>query len=254
MQQRRVFGKFIHRYEVLDSTNLEAWRLCRQNRGAEGTMVLAQYQTHGRGQANTHWESEAGKNLCVSAILEPLFLPPDRQFQLNKVISLAVRDAVRQMLPGHQVPIKWPNDIYVGTKKIAGILIENAIMGDRLSQSIAGIGININQRNFDPSLPNPVSIARITGRDAHPGICLDYLCAALDKWYGLLKSSREAELDRHYLDALLGLGERRRFLAGGEEILASIFGVDRHGKLVLHFDHGQEKAFDMKEISFIIGE
>jgi BirA family biotin operon repressor/biotin-[acetyl-CoA-carboxylase] ligase len=253
MQYRRIFGKNVHHFQLLDSTNLEAWRMVRQGQGMEGTIIRADYQARGRGQGNTQWESQAGMNLCVSAILEPTFLPPDKQFLLNKALSLAVRDTVARLLPGIAVSVKWPNDIYAGTEKIAGMLIENAIQGSKLGHSIAGIGINVNQLHFAPLLPNPVSVARITGRMANLDHCLEFLLLALEHWYGILRSGNTEVLDQSYLDSLLGFGEKRQFLSNGQRFYATITGISRHGKLLLQMENGRQDEFDLKEVEFLYG-
>lgn len=251
MRSRQLFGKDNRYFPVLDSTNREAWRMLQQGSAEEGTVVVADFQTHGRGQGDTHWESENGKNLCVSAILKPSFLPPDQQFYLNKAIALAVAEAVRHTLPGRRVRIKWPNDIYVENDKIAGILIENAIIGSRLAHSIAGIGINVNQLRFDPQIPNAVSVAQLTGKTEDPQNCLDRICKALDHWYALLASKQNGQIDKAYLEILFGLGERRPFHRRGERFYATIIGLTREGRLVLQLDGGSQESFDMKEVGFL---
>ncbi|MFO7998531.1 MAG: biotin--[acetyl-CoA-carboxylase] ligase [Bacteroidales bacterium] len=247
----KLFGHQLLYFPEIDSTNREAWRMVQKGDLEEGTIVRAGFQSLGRGQGSTRWESEKGKNLCVSVVIKPVFLSPDKQFYLNKAIALSVREAVKGLLPDASVMIKWPNDVYIGNRKVAGILIENAIRGSRLEHSIAGIGININQRRFDPTLPNPVSIAQVAGRDQDIEKCLDHLCSSLDHWYGLLASADREGLNLAYLEALLGYGEKRTYLSRGHQFKARVAGISPHGKLILDMEGGRQLEFDMKEVSML---
>jgi BirA family biotin operon repressor/biotin-[acetyl-CoA-carboxylase] ligase len=123
---------------------------------ADEHFLRAGFQTAGRGQTGNGWESEAGKNLLCSILLPPR----ENLFELNIVVAVAV-----QRMLGEAFTIKWPNDIYWQDKKVAGILIENAILGNAIKYSIAGIGLNVNQTEFVSDAPNPVSLKQITGKD-----------------------------------------------------------------------------------------
>jgi BirA family biotin operon repressor/biotin-[acetyl-CoA-carboxylase] ligase len=120
----------IIRVEQLDSTNLHALQLIKDTNPSGGTVVMALNQTEGRGQQTNAWESESSKNLTISLILRPDFIKAQDQFQISMIISLGVRDYLSAY--SESVSVKWPNDIYVGDKKIAGILIEHSIMGASL--------------------------------------------------------------------------------------------------------------------------
>jgi len=120
--------------------------------------IYTGFQTAGRGQTGNGWESQKGKNLLCSILLPPTEMP----FMLNVAVSVAVHRAISE-IGINDVTIKWPNDIYWKDKKIAGILIENAIIGNKIVHSIAGIGLNINQTEWLSNAPNPVSLTQITG-------------------------------------------------------------------------------------------
>ncbi|MFI5220658.1 MAG: biotin--[acetyl-CoA-carboxylase] ligase, partial [Bacteroidia bacterium] len=130
-----TIGKYIIRLETVDSTNNYAAALISKSKPAEGTAIMADFQDYGRGQRETIWESENGKNLLVSFILYPQIDTAD-YFLLNECFSLAVREVIED-ITGLDVKIKWPNDILVNNKKIAGILIENSIRGNTILYSIA---------------------------------------------------------------------------------------------------------------------
>ncbi len=130
--------------------------------------IRAGYQTAGRGQAGNGWESEADKNLLCSILLPPR----ETLFELNMIVAVAVCRTAQAVLQrsglssvSEAVSIKWPNDIYWQDKKVAGILVENAIIGGEVKYSIAGIGLNVNQTEWHSDAPNPVSLRQITGRE-----------------------------------------------------------------------------------------
>ena len=141
-------------FKSLDSTNEEARRHISD---IDNLSVLsALEQTDGRGQRGNIWTSNAGENLMFSIVLKSPFLMAEDHFALNEIAALSVADFLSTY--GIKAEIKWPNDIYVGEKKICGILIENSFRGKTISTSIIGIGLNINQRNFNVNLPNPTSM------------------------------------------------------------------------------------------------
>ena len=144
-----------------DSTSNYLNRLSIEENLKEFTVVMANFQTAGKGQRGNSWESEAGKNLMFSILMYPEFLEARKQFLLSQAISLAIKEELDTFSDGFS--IKWPNDIYWYKKKICGMLIENDLMGNSIKKSIAGIGVNINQEQFHSSAPNPVSLWQITG-------------------------------------------------------------------------------------------
>lgn len=145
--------------DICGSTNAELGR-----EAAHGEAVMALTQTTGRGQRGNSWEAEPGLNVTLSVMLRPKELPASRQFEVSEAVCLAVADVVAQ-LGIKDVKVKWPNDVYVGDRKIAGILIENALgAGGMLARSIAGIGLNVNQTEFRSPAPNPVSLRQLTGQ------------------------------------------------------------------------------------------
>jgi len=162
MNKNREIPKLIHFSEV-DSTNKTLKIISENEELPSGSIVTADFQTAGRGQAGNSWESEKGKNLTFSIFFRPVCIPANMAFVISEMISLCVKRTLDMYLP--DVTVKWPNDIYFKNKKIAGILIENSIQQGKISQSIAGIGINVNQPEFRSNTPNPVSMAQIANRE-----------------------------------------------------------------------------------------
>ncbi|MFA7115754.1 MAG: biotin--[acetyl-CoA-carboxylase] ligase [Bacteroidales bacterium] len=141
-------------YKSIDSTNLEAERNLSVTN--DFSVLAAEFQTAGRGQRGNHWESAEGENLTFSIVLKPKGLKAVNQFVISEVVSVGICDYLKNY--EIEAQIKWPNDIYVGNKKICGILIENKIFTDRLAASIVGIGLNLNQTEFISDARNPTSL------------------------------------------------------------------------------------------------
>ena len=238
------------RLEQTDSTNMYLLRLMETERPEEGTVISAGYQTAGRGAESNAWESEAGKNLTFSFVLYPDFLAAEAQFTLNKFISLGITDYLRNIVD-KPVSIKWPNDIYIGNKKIAGILIQNGIQGNRFQFAVIGIGLNVNQDVFAGDAPNPVSIRMITGRSHDLDLVLDVLCGTIDKRYRQLINGEIPAIDRDYLGLLYRYGEKALYEINGKKVEARITGVSKYGRLQLEVPSQRIIECDMKEVVFI---
>ena len=195
-----------------DSTNEEAKR--RISDIDNLSVVSALEQTSGRGQRGNQWYSAPGQNLLFSIVLKSPSLIAKNHFALNEMAALSVTDFLSAY--GIKAEIKWPNDIYVGEKKICGILIENSFLGNAISSSIIGIGLNINQRNFNVSLPNPTSLVLCSAQDEPLDIdrCLcrfmDIFTSYHDRF--LTSDSDLTPLRQHYLDALWRSGKLSRFI------------------------------------------
>lgn len=185
-----IIGSKIEKHDILPSTNEYATQLLAQEDVIEGTVIVAKYQTAGKGQGLHTWDSDDGKNLLFSIILYPDRVLPEDQIFITMAVSLGVCDFLNDFFKGSQ--IKAPNDIYYNNHKIAGILIENTIVEGIINSCVVGIGLNVNQTTFPSNLPNPISIANITGREQNTEDCLNKLLVCLDKRYKeLLYGDRE---------------------------------------------------------------
>ncbi len=226
-------------------------------------VVWTTWQSAGRGQAGNSWESEAGKNVLFSMRLRRPAVELTKSFALTGVVSLAVWEVVKALLPDEAVTIKWPNDIYVADKKICGILIETQITDKQIDEAIVGIGLNINQTEWQGGAPNPTSVKAITGRETNIYEVSASLECAIKEKLNLLENREE--LKRKYLAALYRF-EQKAFYAEREvsvtpsKILtckaenafeARIIDVTEQGQLVLQ--RGEEiKKYHFKEIQFIV--
>jgi len=240
----------ILKFNTLSSTNTYAEEILASGQPPEGTVIVADMQTNGQGAGHNTWESEAGKNLLATIILYPDFLPADKQFLLNKCISLAVLKCIKYFAHDNDTSIKWPNDIYVGNKKIGGILIKNTISGQALQNCIVGIGLNINQEYFDKLLPNPVSLLQIIGHETNLDEILAVLYGFVEEEYVKLATGKMDVLDSEYLQNLKFYNQPAKFKAGRFTLEGVICGVSEFGKLKVNVE-GKIREFDLKEIEFL---
>ena len=214
-----------HFLEETTSTNDEA----RNPRYEHGDAICAERQTAGRGQRGHTWSSEEGRNLMFSLVWEPRFLPVSEQFLLSEAVALALTDLFGGY--GIDARIKWTNDIYAGDRKLVGILIEHNLTGDRLSRTIVGIGVNVNQTRFDPSLPNPSSMRLETG----------------------CEYDRQEVLQADYRRRMYRLGERHRYrYPDGRTVEAVLRGVRPSGELLVELPDGRTEGYLFREIEFVI--
>jgi len=237
----------IYRLQTTTSTNDDA----RDPKYRHGDIVRTEHQTAGRGQRGHAWSSPAGENLLFSVVLEPVFLATNEQFLLSQTVALALTDLFGAY--GIDTRIKWTNDIYAGDRKLVGILIEHALSGDRLARTIAGIGINVNQQTFDPALPNPVSMALLTGRRFDRDEVLDRFAAALEARYALLEQGERERIADDYRRRMYRLGCSQRFrLPDGETFTGIVRGVARDGALRVEHPDGTERSYLFRQIEFVV--
>ncbi len=243
-------GKNLIDLEKVDSTNNHAKNLLLKEKPAEGTLIVAKEQYSGRGQMGNEWKTESGSNLTLSIILYPDFLEADKQFFLNMAISLGVKDFCETIL-NDEVKIKWPNDIYYHDSKLGGILIENTINGSRISSSVIGIGINVNQKKFDPSLSNPTSLYLISNEEYKLPDLVEQLCSFIEKYYLQLRQLHYNFLDKGYMVSLYRYQQTYEFKKGDQVFKGEINGVTKDGKLLIH-SGGKELRFAFKEVEYVI--
>ncbi len=214
----------------------------------DGTLVITSDQTAGRGQRGNNWETLPGQNITMSVILKPDFLAAASQFSLNIAVSLGVYEFLSKYV-AENLYIKWPNDMYIGDKKLVGILIENTISGSRLSNSIVGIGVNINQLSF--SNPKITSLRLATKQDEFDlEKLVEELCACLEKYYLQLKNGQAANQKKQYLQHLYRFGETHLFSKDGSKFSGKIVDIADNGQLMLEVD-GEIQYFGFKEVSFV---
>ena len=245
----RIIKNPVIRILRTDSTNNYANQQIRDNALPDGTVFLTYEQTAGRGQLKNFWESEPGKNLTFSIVFYPDFLEIRRQFMLSKAVSLGIYKALNKYVD--QLKIKWPNDIYVGDRKLGGILIENSIMSGILKSSVVGIGLNVNQTVFRSQAPNPVSLQLLTNEHFDCESILTEILSGINSYYEILQEGEYEIIDQPYLSVLYRLNEKHNFRTGNEVFEGEIVGVNEIGQLQIQRNDGKILEFHFKEVEFL---
>ncbi len=217
----------------VDSTNSFAQQLLANDSALDLTVILAIEQTAGKGQRGNVWESCANQGLYCSIIFKPADLPVSNQFLFNKAVAVAVASFISNRL-GKVVHIKWPNDILVEGKKIAGLLIENSLRGDRISAIICGVGINLNQISFDHSFNTPATSLRLElGGDFNPAEEVKSLFRFVNNEYQQFLMKEEERINAAYHRILYGLNVQHTFMREGAIFTAELIEVRNDGSAVL---------------------
>lgn len=228
-----------------------------------GFYIRADYQSAGRGQTGNSWFSLKGQNLLFSILLRDCDIAAGEAFLINMAVSLAIRNTLVTMSPECKASIKWPNDIYIGDRKVCGILVENYLEGATISRSIVGIGLNVHQTEWPEVLPNPISLYEATGNTYD----IDALCAEIvaEIKRQMARLGRGENLKSEYMAALyrregwwpyaerevntIPTAIRRDSEAAFEAQTADI---TTQGELVLERRDGSRKNYHFKQIQFII--
>lgn len=225
-------GAVIHSCETCSSTNDLAKELALGG-APEGTVVLAEEQTAGKGTKGRSWHSPHGRGLYASIILRPA--QSDISL-LPLVAGVAVAAAVRRAA-GLEVGLKWPNDVVWGGKKLGGILCESGFLGNIISYAILGVGLNVGQRraDFPPDIsPAATSLRLITGKDASRDVLERSLWQTLDVWYKTFVEGRKSEIVQAFLTKLIfPIGTVINILRDKERLTGLFRGLDLQGRLIL---------------------
>lgn len=242
-----------YHFKELDSSNRAMNDYLKNNSLAEFSAFYCDYQTAGKGMSDNVWESEDGANLLCSILLYPHKLAAENQFYISKLIALAVLYSLRDLAPEYSgFTIKWPNDIYAGEKKIAGILIENSFMGNKIQYSICGIGLNLNQKVFSDRIPNPVSLFHLNAKEYNPNDVLtkiqSELCALSEK----IKFKQYNEIDLQYHSNILKFNEVAEFEDNKGRFRAKIIGTNTYGFLIIQKEDDSISEYEIKTIKMIL--
>lgn len=240
-------GKDIHYLTECHSTNDLAAEMVKTGTVAEGSIIYTENQTKGRGQRGNVWLSEPGKNLTFSLVLQPYFLIPSEQFQLNMVISLAILDVLSAYVS--DIKVKWPNDVvHDSDGKLGGVLIENTIRHASIEYAIIGIGLNINQREFQ--FPKITSLGLLSNQDWDCWEIFSLLIRSIEKRYIELKKGSGSTQKTNYLANLYQMEVWHSF-DDGKVFEGKITGINPEGKLLLVDKAGGFREYGFKEIRFL---
>ncbi|WP_294139891.1 biotin--[acetyl-CoA-carboxylase] ligase [uncultured Sanguibacteroides sp.] len=246
MQEYQLSGFRILEYDELESTNSEAARLGWKE--LEDKMVILTYrQTQGKGQVGNHWESEPGKNISMTVVFKPEGLLAGEQFAVSMAVALGTHDFLSRYV--ENVFVKWPNDVYAGERKIAGILIEHAVLGREVAFSFCGIGLNVNQSRFLSDAPNPVSLVQLTGTEKNLTETLAELLSAIGRRYEQVYDYDKLEKD--FISVLYRREGVYRWKDEQGIFRASVLGINEYGQLLLRDTEGKERVYGFKEVAYL---
>ncbi len=214
----------------------------------EGSVVMADFQTGGRGQTGNSWESVAGQNLLFSIVLYSDFLLANQQFIISQLTALAVKETLDHYIDN--VSIKWPNDIYWKDKKICGMLIENDLTGQTIYCSVIGIGINVNQSVF-VNAPNPVSLYQITGKIVDKEELFERFLPIFYNYYLELLQEKDEQIKEKYFSSLYRRDGHFAYQDENGTFMAEIYSIESTGHLVLKLNNGELRRYAFKEVSYL---
>ena len=242
-------GAETYYFDKIDSTNTKAKELAEEGHPS-GTFVVADQQTAGKGRRGRSWDSLPGTGIYMTLMLKP-DINPNHASMLTLVTAMAVANAMHRVT-GAEALIKWPNDIYWKEKKICGMLIENDLMGRNINQSIAGIGININQEIFHSSAPNPVSLLQITGEEHDLFKILKNIMLRIQSYYSLLKKGDTTSIACQYGESLFRREGMHQYKDANGEFLARIVCVEPEGRLILEDEKLTKRGYMFKEVEYLL--
>ena len=242
--------------EQTDSTNRFLTSMCEERKDLVEpfTVVMANYQTAGKGQRGNSWESEVGANLTFSFVVYPSFLAAKRQFVISQIVSLGIVNALRNY-EKEGFSIKWPNDIYYHDKKICGMLIEVYLDSMNLGRCVCGIGLNVNQDIFLSDAPNPISLCKIIGRKTDRMKLLQIVMDEIQILYSKLLDDGETitrELSDSYNQCLYRKDGYYNYKDNNGEFMAKLLRVESDGRLLLEDELHHQRSYLFKEIQYII--
>jgi len=229
------------------STNQLIWEM---NRGQElpgGFVVSTDYQLAGKGQPGNAWESSEGKNILFSLVLRPLQLPMDELFLLSQLVSVAIKNALEVYTS--DITVKWPNDIYWNDQKLAGILLENSLQGNKIKMVVIGVGLNVNQQVFISDAPNPVSLMQITGKRMNRKLILQQIIKNILDLYSEMDKSKIRSL---YSGSLYRKDGYYAYKDDNDCFKAKIHQVYPDGQLELEKETGELKSYYFKEVKYVL--
>ncbi|MBK9758636.1 MAG: biotin--[acetyl-CoA-carboxylase] ligase [Flavobacteriales bacterium] len=250
----RIIGQEFIELDTVDSTNKYAAELLTKKKAAHGTVILAHEQTMGRGQRGRIWRTSKGLDIATSVVLVPIGLVAQEQFVLSKIAALAVHDVVAEAMlvsvgrSADRVRIKWPNDVLVDRRKVAGILISNEVLGGQVISSVLGIGINVNSSDLDADF-NATSLRMETGIELDRMRIVEHLCQRLEHWLDIHATSPQP-IHAKYAELLWHKGRFTDFELDGLPFSARPMDVDPEGRLMVEDENGAVKAYGLERLRF----
>ena len=246
----QYFGSHIIQIDRVSSTNNYAAKLLNQTKIPFGAVIMAQFQDDGRGQRGAVWQSKSGENLLFSAILDGSLMKECPPFYLSKCVAVSIKDTLSYFLK-HKIHLKWPNDVLVERRKIAGVLIESQCKGNNLFSSIIGVGLNVNQTHFEYGF-DATSMKLLSANDYDLKEVLQVLCTKLNFNFNRLLSKEYSDLQQDYLSSLYKYNEKTLFKIGDKLEEVVLKDVNENGMVSLEMLGGKIKEYDFSQVRQIV--
>ena len=250
LMKSQYFGSHIIQIDRVSSTNNYAAKLLNQTKIPFGAVIMAQFQDDGRGQRGAVWQSKSGENLLFSAILDGSLIKECPPFYLSKCVAVSIKDTLSYFLK-HKIHLKWPNDVLVERRKIAGVLIESQWKGNNLFSSIIGVGLNVNQTHFEYGF-DATSMKLLSANDYDLKEVLQVLCTKLNFNFNRLLSKEYSDLQQDYLSSLYKYNEKTHFKIGDKLEEVVLKDVNENGMVSLEMLGGKIKEYDFSQARQII--
>ena len=250
LMKSQYFGSHVIQIDRVSSTNNYAAKLLNQTKIPFGAVIMAQFQDDGRGQRGAVWQSKSGENLLFSAILDGSLMKEFPPFYLSKCVAVSIKDTLSFFLK-HKIHLKWPNDVLVERRKIAGVLIESQWKGNNLFSSIIGVGLNVNQTHFEYGF-DATSMKLLSANDYDLKEVLQVLCAKLNFNFNRLLSKEYSGLQQDYLSSLYKYNEKTHFKIGDKLEEVVFKDVNENGMVSLEMLGGKIKEYDFSQARQII--
>jgi BirA family biotin operon repressor/biotin-[acetyl-CoA-carboxylase] ligase len=251
MMQIPFIGQKMVILDRCDSTNSELTRMCTEEHAMSGTVVLAYTQLAGRGQRGNLWESKSGKDLTFSFLLSNAGIKAEDAFLSAMATALALKNWFMKILPSEkEIEIKWPNDVLCQRKKIAGILIEHAFSGDRITRSVIGVGINLGTESFGETRFPATSVILECGKTVSPVEGLSGLMPFLNEYFQKIEQNPKG-IQGEYIAALYAGRKAESAIIKGAKKKVRIVSVNRSGIPTIQMEDGLTEVGGTEELQFI---
>ena len=246
----QYFGSHIIQIDRVSSTNNYAAKLLNQTKIPFGAVIMAQFQDDGRGQRGAVWQSKSGENLLFSAILDGSLMKECPPFYLSKCVAVSIKDTLSYFLK-HKIHLKWPNDVLVERRKIAGVLIESQWKGNNLFSSIIGVGLNVNQTHFEYGF-DATSMKLLSANDYDLKEVLQVFCTKLNFNFNKLLSKEYSDLQQDYLSSIYKYNEKTHFKIGDQLEEVVLKDVNENGMVSLEMLDGKIQEYNFSQARQII--
>ena len=233
----KSFGRVIEYFQKLNSTNKEAFDLINKNKVSSGGIILTDFQYDGKGRNNKKWFSSSGKSITFSLVIEPAFHPKKLSL-LSLAVGISIANTIKKL--NLNASLKWPNDIFIKNKKCGGILIESKILQNKIKYLIIGIGINVNENEFDSSLQNISTSLFIEKKSPiQRELIIAWILNELELLIKLLNQENSGDIINSWTNLCNHINKKVSFLHNKKTKEGIFKGINNNGEAIIQFDNNE---------------